>query len=72
MLVLIGMRGNQHFVYDTNTFHILHVSTRLCLDCDLESKTIFMEECNRTSKTQQWTFFSYNETLILKDMKKFF
>jgi hypothetical protein len=66
------MRGNQHFVYDINTNHIVHVSTRLCLDCDLESKMIFMEQCNKSSKTQQWAFFSFNETLILKDMKQFF
>lgn len=66
------MRGNQHFVYDPKTFHILHVATRLCLDCDLESKQIFMEECSTRTKTQQWSFFAYNETLILKDLKQFF
>jgi polypeptide N-acetylgalactosaminyltransferase len=67
-----GMRGNQHFVYDPKTHHILHVSTRLCLDCDTESKIIFMEQCDTSSKTQQWSFRSYNETLILKDLKQFF
>ncbi|CAF1475767.1 unnamed protein product [Adineta steineri] len=67
-----GMRGNQHFIYDINSYHIRHVSTHLCLDCDLESKMIFMEKCNQTSKTQQWSFFSYNETLIIKDMKQYF
>ncbi|CAF1472211.1 unnamed protein product [Rotaria sordida] len=41
-----GMRGNQHFVYDINNYHILHVATRLCLDCDLESRQVFMEQCN--------------------------
>jgi hypothetical protein len=69
---VIGMRGNQHFVYDPQTYHILHVATSLCMDCDLESKIIFMEQCDKTSKTQQWSFFSYNETLILKDLKQFF
>ena len=67
-----GMRGNQHFIYDFKSFHIVHVSTHLCLDCDLESKKVFMERCNRTSKTQQWIFLSYNETLILKDMQQYF
>lgn len=66
------MRGNQHFVYDTNTYHIIHVPTRLCLDCDLENRMIFMEECTTHSKTQRWSFYSYNRTLILKDMKEFF
>lgn len=70
--VVLGMRGNQHFVYNTKTFNILHVSTRLCLDCDIEMKTVFMDECNKTSKTQRWSFLSYNETLILKDLQKFF
>ena len=71
-VICTGMRGNQHFIYDFKSFHIIHVSTRLCLDCDLESKKVFMERCNRTSKTQQWTFLSYNETLILKDMRQYF
>lgn len=70
--LFIGMRGNQHFVYDPQTFHIIHVATHLCLDCDLESKIIFMEECNKSSKTQLWSFLSFNETLILKDLKQFF
>ena len=66
------MRGNQHFVYDINHFHILHVATHLCLDCDFDSKMIFMEQCNIQSKTQQWKFSSYNDSLIFKDMKQFF
>jgi hypothetical protein len=66
------MRGNQHFAYDINNYHIVHVSTRLCLDCDLESRMLFMEQCSEKSKTQRWSFYSYNETLILKDMKQFF
>ena len=65
------MRGNQHFVYDPQTYHIIHVSKRLCLDCDSESKIVFMEKCDKTRKTQQWSFLSYNETLILKDLKQF-
>ncbi|CAF0999883.1 unnamed protein product [Adineta ricciae] len=71
-LMCTGMRGNQHFIYDFKSFHIIHVSTHLCLDCELESKKVFMERCNRTSKTQQWIFLSYNETLILKDMRQYF
>ena len=66
------MRGNQHFIYDVRTNHIVHVATRLCLDCDIESKSIFMEQCNKTRDTQRWSFMSYNETLIQKDMKEFF
>lgn len=66
------MRGNQHFIYDINTYHIVHVSTNLCLDGDLETRMVFMEECNRKSKTQQWSFLSYDDTLILKDMKQYF
>jgi hypothetical protein len=66
------MRGNQHFVYDTNNYHIIHVGTRLCVDCDLESRMVFMEPCNKESKTQRWSFFSYNETAIIRDMKQYF
>ena len=66
------MHGNQHFVYNILNFHILHVATHLCLDCDLDSKMVFMEECKIGSKTQKWKFSSYNDTLILKDMEKFF
>ncbi|CAF3391363.1 unnamed protein product [Rotaria socialis] len=66
-----GMRGNQHFAYDINNHHIIHVSTHLCLNCDLDSRLIFMEKCDGKSKTQRWSFYSYNETLILKDMKQF-
>ena len=71
-IFIVGLRGNQHFVYDPLTNHILHVATRLCLDCDLQNKQVFMEECSIRSKTQQWSFFSYNETLILKDLRQFF
>jgi polypeptide N-acetylgalactosaminyltransferase len=67
----VGMRGNQHFAYDPTVHHIIHVSTRLCLDSDLESKTIFMSTCSKTSDTQRWLFMTYNETLIRKDMMKF-
>ncbi len=66
------MRGNQHFVYDINNFHILHIATHSCLDCDLASKIIFMEQCDGKSKTQQWKFSSYNSTSIFKDMKQYF
>ncbi|CAF1516626.1 unnamed protein product [Adineta steineri] len=67
-----NMRGNQHFVYDVSNFHILHVATHLCLGCDVDSKMIFMEECDAERKTQKWKFASYNQTLILKEMNKFF
>lgn len=66
------MHGNQHFIYDINSNHILHVVTNLCLDCDLNSKLIYMTKCNSESKTQQWKFSSYNRKLILKHMKEFF
>lgn len=72
MYILIGMRGNQHFVYDTITLHIIHVATHLCLDCDLETRVVFMEQCSVDSKTQKWSFYSYNTTLILRDLKKYF
>ena len=65
------MRGNQHFAYDPKTRQIKHVSTRLCLDCDIEAKTIFMAQCNATSDTQKWEFGSFNATLIYKDLGQY-
>lgn len=65
------MRGNQHFVYDFRNFHLIHVATNFCLDCDIENKIIFMSQCDTQRQTQQWKFSSYNQTLILKEMKNF-
>jgi len=70
-LRVLGMRGNQHFVYDIHHFHLIHVATSFCLDCDLENKILFMSQCNYQRPTQQWKFASYNQTLILKEMKDF-
>lgn len=67
-----GIRGNQHFVYDIDHFHLLHIASQLCLDCDVENKILLMEQCDVHSQTQQWKFSSYNKTLILREMKELF
>ncbi len=72
IFILLDIPGNQQFVYDLNHFHILHIASQLCLDCDLDSKLIFMEECDIQSPSQKWKFSSYNDTLILKEMKQDF
>lgn len=69
---IVGTHGNQHFVYNPINRHILHVTTNLCLDCDVDSKMVFVDDCEVAKKTQEWKFSSYNETMILKDMRKFF
>jgi hypothetical protein len=72
IFIVLGMQGNQQFVYDLKHYHILHVASQLCLDCDLNSKLIYMEQCDIQSLNQKWKFSSYNDTLILKEMKQFF
>ena len=72
IFIVLGMQGNQQFVYDLKHYHILHVASQLCLDCDFDSKLIFMDQCDIQKPNQKWKFSSYNDTLILNKMKQFF
>jgi len=70
-----GQQGNQMFRYDHGNFRIIRPSQDLCLDCDLNSKKLFMARCDSDvggrgiSKTQQWTLQNVDEER-LKEWKE--
>lgn len=61
-----GMQGNQRFKYRVEAQQIFHPISGLCMDCDPETKEIYMNPCDPILKTQQWQF----EKADLEAMKK--
>ncbi|UYV71621.1 GALNT10 [Cordylochernes scorpioides] len=59
-----GMQGNQHWRYQLQSRHLVHVITNTCLDCDINTKQIFMNPCDDFSRTQRWRFETVNATAL--------
>ena len=64
-----GMKGNQQFKYNLETFQIYHPISNQCLDSNGERKEIFMNPCQEWNDSQKWVFSEKNVDLIKKDMK---
>ncbi|XP_075458266.1 polypeptide N-acetylgalactosaminyltransferase 10 [Ascaphus truei] len=58
-----GMKGNQLWRYrkDKSVYHPISNS---CMDCKESERTIFMNICDPSSPTQQWTFENSNSTIL--------
>lgn len=59
--------GNQFWSYDTNTTQIVHGQSRahrLCLEAQLETKTVIADLCDAESQRQRWKFGYANERLL--------
>ncbi|XP_060572434.1 putative polypeptide N-acetylgalactosaminyltransferase 10 isoform X1 [Ruditapes philippinarum] len=62
-----GMGGNQRFKYNLDAQQIYHPISNQCLDCDTGSQELFMNPCDKYSKTQQWLVENINRTAVRKD-----
>ncbi|CAL1272726.1 unnamed protein product [Larinioides sclopetarius] len=56
------MQGNQLWKFEVETSHLIHLLTGGCLDCDSESREIFMNPCDQNRETQKWSFEMVNFT----------
>lgn len=59
-------QGNQYFRYDPLNKHIFWGSKRnnICLDCDKDSRTVFLGSCDEYKESQKWVFgFTRNQML---------
>ncbi|XP_032587500.2 polypeptide N-acetylgalactosaminyltransferase 8 [Drosophila mojavensis] len=59
--------GNQFWSYDLNTNQIVHGQSRahrLCLEAQLETKTVIADVCDTQSQRQRWKFGYANERLL--------
>lgn len=66
-----GYRGNQEFRYNIDTNQLHHPVSNLCVDCNIETKELFMTQCDAKSQTQKWKFQNVDTDLIKKDFKAF-
>lgn len=64
-----GSLGNQWWKYNVENHQLLHVTSKLCLDCDTERRELFMMPCSETSKTQKWQWEHLNTTVALAEWK---
>lgn len=62
-----GMQGNQRFKYNLDTNQLLHPVSNQCLDCDADSREIFMYPCKPDRPTQEWIFENINVTAVRQD-----
>ncbi|KAG8438907.1 hypothetical protein GDO86_005192 [Hymenochirus boettgeri] len=58
-----GMKGNQLWKYRKDKT-IYHPVSNSCMDCSESEHRIFMNICNPSSFTQQWTFEHMNSTVL--------
>ncbi|XP_069825151.1 polypeptide N-acetylgalactosaminyltransferase 10 [Dendropsophus ebraccatus] len=58
-----GMKGNQLWKYRKDK-SIYHPTSNSCMDCNESDRKIFMNICNPSSLTQQWTFENTNHTVL--------
>ncbi|XP_044137120.1 polypeptide N-acetylgalactosaminyltransferase 10 [Bufo gargarizans] len=58
-----GMKGNQLWKYRKDKT-IYHPTSNSCMDCKESDRKIFMNICNPSSPTQQWTFENTNFTVL--------
>ncbi|KAG8579589.1 hypothetical protein GDO81_010957 [Engystomops pustulosus] len=57
------MKGNQLWKYRKDKT-IYHPTSNSCMDCSESDRRIFMNICNPSSPTQQWTFENTNFTVL--------
>ncbi|XP_053318327.1 polypeptide N-acetylgalactosaminyltransferase 10 [Spea bombifrons] len=58
-----GMKGNQLWRYRKDKT-IYHPTSNSCMDCNESDRRIFMNICNPSSPSQQWTFENTNSTVL--------
>ncbi|XP_002945237.1 polypeptide N-acetylgalactosaminyltransferase 10 [Xenopus tropicalis] len=58
-----GMKGNQLWKYRRDKT-VYHPTSNSCMDCNEGEYKIFMNKCNPSSPTQQWTFEHINSTIL--------
>jgi Ricin-type beta-trefoil lectin domain len=58
------LQGNQYWRYDRSTKRMFkNKDETVCLDCDVEAKTVFINECDGNSWSQLWEWGWMNQTL---------
>lgn len=59
-----GMGGNQLWKYDLSAQHLYHPISNQCLDCNRDTREIFMNPCDPYKDSQKWTFGKANTTAL--------
>ncbi|XP_041359089.1 putative polypeptide N-acetylgalactosaminyltransferase 10 [Gigantopelta aegis] len=62
-----NQKGNQRFKYNVVTSQIYHPVAKKCLDCDVNTHELFMNYCEKDSKTQKWKWSNVNVTALKED-----
>lgn len=60
-----GLKGNQYWIYEVLTKHLIHFETKKCLTIHLESRHLTMEDCNSINQHQTWKFQFFDPEKIL-------
>ena len=61
-----GSRGNQWWLYDTETRLLKHAVSRRCLVV-VDMKKLAMVECDQENNSLKWEVQNYNATLLNKE-----
>lgn len=65
MLNCHEMKGNQHWIYEILTKHLIHFETKKCLTVHLESHQLIVENCNTINPFQMYKFQFFDPEKIL-------
>ncbi|KAF6024533.1 GALNT10 [Bugula neritina] len=59
-----GMKGNQFWKYNLETNQLYHQVSNLCLDCNRDTKELYMSKCEDSVVSQKWEFTKMNSTAL--------
>ncbi|CAO1440114.1 unnamed protein product [Diamesa tonsa] len=60
------MKGNQHWIYEFLTKHLIHFETKQCLTVHSGSFHLIVENCNTVNHFQMWKFQFFDPEKILR------
>jgi len=59
-----GSKGNQYWVYNTDSNQLRHGSSDKCLSMTENKKKIVMEECSKHKEPQKWKLQNYDASKL--------
>lgn len=59
--LILNILSYKYYRYDKKRKWLIHGGNPRCLDCNLETKELFVTKCDKSSKTQRWKIEKINE-----------
>ncbi|XP_067943825.1 putative polypeptide N-acetylgalactosaminyltransferase 10 [Watersipora subatra] len=65
-----GMKGNQFWKYNLKTHQLYHQVSNQCVDCNRETKELYMSHCDESISTQKWLFTKMDNAAVAELWKE--